>query len=133
MAIGASTFDTLHGLLTLQREIERIGRMVRGRRRRVAEQQVFCLGQVRIVIGAGGEDAAEIVMDRCVIVSDENSDVFDSGLNGVHARLLASCSLAADKGTRRLKRAPRPGPSLCPLSSPPNSLARLALACRPNP
>src|SRR6185437_8821875 len=50
-----------------------------------------------------------------------------------HALLLCGSASAAEAGSRTVKHAPRPTPSLRALSSPPISLARFALACSPKP
>src|ERR1700730_1277780 len=99
--------------------------MVDELRKRVAEQQTLRRGKARVRRDSGAKDPAEVLMDGRIVVRDQYPNV--------QARLLVIWSRAVGTGIRRLKRAPHPEPSLCALNSPPNSRARLALACRPNP
>jgi hypothetical protein len=50
----------------------------------------------------------------------------------IPATVRASAAIAFDS-SRNVNRAPRSGPSLCATSSPPSSLARIALVCSPKP
>ena len=59
-----------------------------------------------------------------------------TGLSAALGNLEAQATTAvsfAIAGKRNENRAPRSGPSLCAVNSPPSSLARIELVCRPNP
>ena len=89
--------------------------------------------------GAALQDRAEIVVDRLVVVDHDHAagliehgvvHLFTGVRDGVSPLFGAASRLM---GRRRVNVAPRPGPSLAAVRSPPISLAALAALCRPKP
>src|SRR5262249_7987783 len=95
-----------------------------------SEQRRFDRIKPRLCFGFGAEDFAEVLMNRRVVVHDENARR-KFRVEWSHTIFLVLTG--GWFGSKSVNVAPAPGPSLLACSEPPSSRTASALLCRPNP
>src|SRR6185437_9775889 len=129
-----SVLGTLDPFLTLRGEFQYVMCALALRRGNIPEEQGLDVRQGRggLRLRPPAEDLAEVPVN-CRIVIDDEYPGFVRPPRLAHAVLLCGSISAAAMGSRTVKHAPRLRHSLRAVSSPPISVARIALACNPKP